>query len=190
MTYNISIVVNIKTWKTKHWLHFLWFMLVWVHPSIICDLVICHFIYIHCYVLFKNINFYNQKIIVVHLFVLSKLTFLSLTTSFFFSMHVHGHEKEQVPHVNDMQFIVVCQKICKNGTPLTLDILWNWVLQLGMKGKCIKGHAMKCCSEMWTLPTLGLFLLPPFTYWLCVFFLMNLCLYITVTRWHEQHNEH
>jgi hypothetical protein len=61
----------------------------------------------------KIINFYNQKIIVVHLFVLSKLTFLSLTTSLFFPMHVHGHEKEQFPHVNDMRFIVDVKKYAR-----------------------------------------------------------------------------
>jgi hypothetical protein len=55
--------------------------------------------------------------------VLSKLAFLSLTTSLLFPMHIHGHEKEQFPYVNDTQFIVVCQKICKNNTPLTLEYI-------------------------------------------------------------------
>jgi hypothetical protein len=51
-------------------------------------------------------------------------------------MHIHVHEKEQFPYVNDMQFIVVCQKICKNGIPLPLEYILELSSTTWSEGPC------------------------------------------------------
>jgi len=57
---------------------------------------------------------------------------------------MHGHEKEQFPYVNDTQFIVVCQNICKNGIPLTLEYILELSFTIWSEGEMHKGP----CYEM------------------------------------------
>jgi len=59
-------------------------------------------------------------------------------------MHIHGNEKEKFPYVNDMQFIVVCQKICKNNTPLALEYILELSFTTSNEGELHKGP----CYEM------------------------------------------
>lgn len=110
----------------------------------------------------------------------SKLTFLSLTTSLLFPMHMHGHEKEQFPYVNDTQFIVVCQNICKNGIPLTLEYILELSFTIWSEGEMHKGPCYEMLFGDVNIANIRFFLATSSTYWLRILFLMNLCLYINV----------
>jgi hypothetical protein len=42
---NVNIIFNMKTWKTKCWLHFLWFLYLWMYP------LVCLFMNIYFFLL-------------------------------------------------------------------------------------------------------------------------------------------